>query len=73
MSVLYDPLPPNKQLFCVSEIVPRVSRLLGIKEDAARVAIYRAIERGDIQARMYLGSIRIPRAEAIKILEGEPL
>jgi hypothetical protein len=73
MNTLYDPLPPNKQLFCVAEIVPRLARVLYVNENAARIKIYRAISNGEVKARQYLGSIRIPRDEAIKILEGEPI
>ena len=62
---------PQKARFCVAEVVTPLAQVLDISENAARIRIYRAICDGRLQARQHLGSLRIPRAEVLRILHGE--
>lgn len=64
-------LGQNKEQFTVPELAPALAAVLEISEPGARSRIYRSVESGKIMARSYLGSIRIPYAEAARVLRGE--
>lgn len=62
---------PDKERYCISEIVPFFAAVLGVSDNAARIRIHRAIYAQRLQAKSYLGSLRIPRDEVHRMLTGE--
>ena len=64
-------LRQSRATYRVSEVAPALAEALDISAEGARVRIYRAIERGEVQSRTYLGAIRVPRSEVERILSGE--
>jgi len=64
-------LRQQRTTYRVSEVAPALAEALDISAEGARVRLYRAIERGDVQSSNYLGAIRVPRHEVERILSGE--
>ncbi len=62
---------PDKETFSVQEAAALLARALDVRADAARVRIYRAIQRQELTARRHLGTLRLPRAEVRRIVKGE--
>ena len=58
---------PRKPRYCISDF----AAVLGTTEQAARRKLYYALSDGKLEYREHLGSIRIPRHEVLRILEGE--
>lgn len=64
-------LPATREHFAVSEVAEFVAaRDGGIAKSIAN-AIYRQIEQGKVRAVRVLGVTKIPRTEALRIVEGE--
>lgn len=62
---------PDKERYCVRELLPAVAKFFESTEAAARMRIYRRITNGSLPAKSYLGSIRISREDVEKIFTGE--
>lgn len=63
-------LPDGRERFHVSEVAAIVAELDGRNTDTVRGWIYRQIENGSIRAVRVVGKLMVPRAEAVKIVEG---
>lgn len=62
---------PRKNLFAVQEAAELFALAIGVSVDAAKVRLYRAVQRGEIDARSHLGAVRIPYREVVRIIRGE--
>lgn len=62
---------PDKARYCVSEVAAALAVVLGVTNNAATIRIHRAIYSGRLAAKDYLGAKRIPRAEVLKLLQGD--
>lgn len=62
---------PRKESFAISEAARLWADLKGCTIDSARVRLYRAIQRGEVQARRHLGTLRLPYREVVRIIKGE--
>lgn len=62
---------PDKERYCVRELLPAVAKFFESSEAAARVRLYRRITNGSLPVKSHLGSIRISREEVEKIFTGE--
>lgn len=62
---------PDKERYCVREVLPAIATFFESTEAAARMRVYRRITDGTLKVKTHLGCIRIPRAEVEKIFIGE--
>lgn len=64
-------LAQRREEYGIPELAPAFAERLGITQAGARSRLYRAVEDGRIVARSYLGTLRVPYAEADRILRGD--
>ena len=62
---------PSKPRFYVSEAAKYLSEEAGVPRATAVNRLYRAINRGEIPARRYLGAMMIERGDLLEKLMGE--
>lgn len=68
---MQTPTVPNKQLFHITEAVWILAPYLDRGFDTVKRQIYREIEAGKIDARIYLGRKMMTRDQILQIIEGQ--
>lgn len=64
---------PRKETFTISEVAALWASAVGGTSGTAKKRLYRAIQRGEIEARRHISSLRIPYGEVVRIIRGEEI